>query len=325
MQAMVRSCATSLLALLVSACFSPNGSDSTSDPPGTVSETQATGTSTSTSSSETTSSSGPTTTSTTLPTTSSSSEPTTEQVDPSTTWGSSTGVETTSSSTMPGFCGDDMVGPDEECDDGNDVQGDGCFNCKAETSCGDGIVDPGEECDGTEGCDGCMRSYFRVFVTASPVTVGELGGLDGADKLCTQRAQDEGLTGDFVAWLSIGSQSAASRLAHSTRPWRMLNDLAIANDWEDLKDGGLGVALTITETGGELPIAQGCGACPVWTATTTVGLPMAGNCSDWGAPGMTSADVGECSLADSRWTEGCPPIQCSASARLYCFEQPPLP
>jgi len=45
----------------------------------------------------------------------------------------------------------------EECDDGNNVAGDGCTACLIDTHCGDGVVDPGEDCDdgNTVGNDGC--------------------------------------------------------------------------------------------------------------------------------------------------------------------------
>lgn len=56
-----------------------------------------------------------------------------------------------------GGCGDAVVGIDEECDDGNVVNGDGCsVNCTLQR-CGNRIVEPGEDCDvgpgGSQGCD----------------------------------------------------------------------------------------------------------------------------------------------------------------------------
>lgn len=60
-------------------------------------------------------------------------------------------------------CGDSYIDPDEECDDGNTVDGDGCASvcqleagytcessggvCQAEYVCGDGIITVAEQCD----------------------------------------------------------------------------------------------------------------------------------------------------------------------------------
>jgi MYXO-CTERM domain-containing protein len=49
------------------------------------------------------------------------------------------------------------VDPGEECDDGNNVDGDGCSSeCESERepSCGDDNLDPGEECDDGNNVDG---------------------------------------------------------------------------------------------------------------------------------------------------------------------------
>ncbi len=60
-------------------------------------------------------------------------------------------------------CGDGIVDPGEECDDGNDINGDGCSdNCELEQGpeCGDGNLDPGEECDDGNNAngDGCSAN-----------------------------------------------------------------------------------------------------------------------------------------------------------------------
>jgi len=57
--------------------------------------------------------------------------------------------------TSNGFCGDGILDPGEECDDNNNVDGDGCSAiCEIEPFCGDGILDPGEECDDNNNVDG---------------------------------------------------------------------------------------------------------------------------------------------------------------------------
>lgn len=55
------------------------------------------------------------------------------------------------------MCGDGIVDPDEECDDGNFDDTDECRNNCTIPICGDEIVDPGEECDdgNMEDGDGC--------------------------------------------------------------------------------------------------------------------------------------------------------------------------
>ncbi|MDC0667248.1 DUF4215 domain-containing protein [Nannocystis radixulma] len=320
---MLRPCAASLLALLMSGCFSPSGSDSSGSPL-TASETQATSTSTSTLGM--TSTSEPTTTRGEPTTTSSSGGPTTEDVDPSTTAESTTAEVTGSSTTgMPAECGNEMIEPGEECDDTNAIPGDGCFQCMKESTCGDGVVDAGEECDGAKACSNCVRTHFWAFVTDEPVSVVEFGSLDGADTYCTKLANEADLPGHFVAWLSTGTQPVAMRLLHSAREWRTLNDQLIASNWDDLENGDLQRPLSVTEKGTELLFSPECGACPVWTASTVDGLPLMPNCSGWTAVGMESAAVGECSMADSHWTAGCDLFPCSTAARLYCFEQPPAP
>jgi cysteine-rich repeat protein len=58
-------------------------------------------------------------------------------------------------------CGDEVVSPSEECDDGNLIDGDGCDSSCTPTGCGNGIGTEGEACDEagqTEACDeDCTR------------------------------------------------------------------------------------------------------------------------------------------------------------------------
>jgi cysteine-rich repeat protein len=55
-------------------------------------------------------------------------------------------------------CGDSIIGPDEDCDDGNSSNLDSCTNDCEWAHCGDGYVGPGEACDDGDtingnGCD----------------------------------------------------------------------------------------------------------------------------------------------------------------------------
>ncbi len=62
-----------------------------------------------------------------------------------------------------GTCGNGILDPFEECDDGNTLDGDSCTGACAVKHCGNGIVDPGENCDdgNTVSGDGCSETCIR--------------------------------------------------------------------------------------------------------------------------------------------------------------------
>jgi cysteine-rich repeat protein len=56
-------------------------------------------------------------------------------------------------------CGNGTVDPEEECDDGSNVDGDGCDSNCTVTRCGNGVTAAGEECDDANTLDGdCCSS-----------------------------------------------------------------------------------------------------------------------------------------------------------------------
>jgi len=66
-------------------------------------------------------------------------------------------------------CGNGVVEPGEQCDDGNRLNGDGCsLQCEWEGSCGNGVQEPPEECDGTDGLPTCVQlGYLDGATTCS--------------------------------------------------------------------------------------------------------------------------------------------------------------
>jgi cysteine-rich repeat protein len=53
------------------------------------------------------------------------------------------------------MCGDGVVDEGEACDDGNNINGDGCSaSCTIEAYCSDGVLDIGESCDDGNNIDG---------------------------------------------------------------------------------------------------------------------------------------------------------------------------
>jgi len=83
------------------------------------------------------------------------------------TYSDPTGKQVSGECTMQGVClpigcGNGVVTPDEVCDDGNNVSGDGCSaDCRSNETCGNGTVDTaaGEQCDdsNTQDGDGCQH------------------------------------------------------------------------------------------------------------------------------------------------------------------------
>lgn len=79
-------------------------------------------------------------------------------------------------------CGDGTIGGAEECDDGNNVDGDGCTACKKDEIvtpvCGDNIKDATEECDdgnvaSGDGCDATCHNETPALCGNGLVNPGE--------------------------------------------------------------------------------------------------------------------------------------------------------
>jgi len=95
----------------------------------------------------------------------------------------------------PPTCGNGTVDADEECDDGNTIDGDGCDSNCTVTACGNGIVTTGEECDdgNTAAGDGCDEYCRRE--TAGPQNdycANAIAVSDGATSFDTTDATTDG-------------------------------------------------------------------------------------------------------------------------------------
>ncbi|MEE9294475.1 MAG: DUF4215 domain-containing protein, partial [Phycisphaerae bacterium] len=92
------------------------------------------------------------------------------------------------------ICGNTVLNPGEECDDGNTTDGDGCDSNCTVTGCGNGIVTAGEECDdgntaSGDGCDATCQDEFcgDNIVNDSPneqCDDGNTADGDGCDQFC---------------------------------------------------------------------------------------------------------------------------------------------
>ncbi len=103
---------------------------------------------------------------------------------------------------LPTFCGDGSVNAaaGEECDDGNNTNGDGCdLNCIVET-CGNGVIQINEDCDDGndipgDGCDNCVgeRCSNGIVNFGEECDDGNLVSGDGCTFRCTTEFCGDGV------------------------------------------------------------------------------------------------------------------------------------
>ncbi|GEM_PF-6704191 len=167
---------------------------------------------------------------------------------------------------------------------------------------------------------------FRVFVTSTSHN-GNLGGLDGADAICQQRANSAGMNGFFRAWLSDGSISAASRIpnSESQKSYNLTNGLLVAENWNDLLDGSLNSPINRDEIGNE--ISSGLAFTNTNSNGSIASINSRGHCSNWTSNsfyyhGWLSYKPikGGINFQDSRWSHYSDSNGCDNSNRLYCVE-----
>jgi hypothetical protein len=158
---------------------------------------------------------------------------------------------------------------------------------------------------------------------------GDFGGLQGADALCQSLADEAGLRGTYMAWLSDASGSPLSRFRHSNQPYVLVGGAQVAESWDDLttrKPNGRFIARPInrSETGDDVLAGQ------VWTNTNTDGsqADATRSCGGWAdatgppsGPTGVVGNLGALSAQGAEWTRGVGDNGCNSSLRFYCFQQ----
>jgi cysteine-rich repeat protein len=96
-------------------------------------------------------------------------------------------------------CGNGVVEPGEQCDDGNQRDGDGCDSTCRLPRCGNGVLDPGEQCDdgnqiGGDGCSPACRLEVCGNGVLDPGEQCDAGGQSAfCDSDCTVPVCGDGL------------------------------------------------------------------------------------------------------------------------------------
>ncbi len=160
----------------------------------------------------------------------------------------------------------------------------------------------------------------RTIFLSAAASMGDLGGLSGADATCQSEADAAGLTGTYQAWLADGVASPATRESRSGAPYIDPLGTVIADDWADLTDGTLdfGISVTAASSTVSTPV-------PVWSGVAAVGGGGTGtpsHCQGWTSSSSgVSGRQGLSGTLTSDWTDTSSGIACNFERRFYCVEQ----
>jgi hypothetical protein len=193
--------------------------------------------------------------------------------------------------------------------------------------CGDSIVSADEECDvgpdvaEDEHCVGCVFDR-HVFVSTIFLAAPDIGGVDHADELCTQLAEDAGLANPlkYKAWLSDSAHDARDRVSLSLGGRYLLPDdeTVVATKGENFLDSKLDRGIDQDEFGEFVDDNA-------WTGTDPAGLRMSLHCLDWNTTDSNEKGYyGSTDATDAGWTFSpsfANPASCAVQNRIYCFEE----
>ena len=170
--------------------------------------------------------------------------------------------------------------------------------------------------DGLAGGDGATVRANIVFLTSSQHSPASLGGLTGADAICAMRANEAGLTGTFVAWLSTSTVNAVDRLA-GARGWMRTDGAMVADTPADLAANKLVYAITLDENG--IDRAAGIGTNPGYVLTATDGGTLDfSDCGNFMSTAGTT-ELGTPFSTHFGWSARAT-LPCDTTSRLYCFQ-----
>ncbi|MCC6847523.1 MAG: hypothetical protein IT294_03410 [Deltaproteobacteria bacterium] len=151
---------------------------------------------------------------------------------------------------------------------------------------------------------------FNLVFATSTTHGGDLGGLAGADAICTTRAAGAGLSGAYVAWLSTATVNAIDRLG-AARGFVRPDGAPVADLPSALAANQVFNAIRLDERGNDL------GAVEVWTGTQKNGTTSGATCANWTAT-SGNGRIGNGLGGPAAWTDAANG-NCSQPRRIYCF------
>jgi len=166
-----------------------------------------------------------------------------------------------------------------------------------------------------------------VFITSTSFGAN-LGGLDGADRLCQSRADAVSLPGTYRAWLADTTGAPESRFTRSINPYVLTNGTQIAVNYDAFASDIHEAPMAVTESGIFIDPAEGQFSATAWSGAETDGTRFLsntifiGHCQNW-----TSTDLDETGSlsvdahrSDQYWSAN-QGSNCGQQRRLLCVEQ----
>jgi cysteine-rich repeat protein len=150
-----------------------------------------------------------------------------------------------------GECGNAVVEPGEQCDDGNGDPFDGCNACK-KTNCGDGALEPGEQCDDgnfdtQDNCPDCKFAFCGDGYTQLGAEQCDDGNEDDTDEclpiFCTTATCGDGAKWEGMEACDDGNTNSADACTGNCDEavcgdgfkWQGVEDCDDGNDVDDDK------------------------------------------------------------------------------------------
>lgn len=158
----------------------------------------------------------------------------------------------------------------------------------------------------------------RIFVTSTTFN-GNLGGLDGADIICTNVAADTGISGSYRAILSSSTDNAITRLNLSGEVYKKSTHsvIRVARSGTAFWNNDLQNTINVDENKATLTGMEG-----PWTGTNPGGGASLSTCMDWtdGTAGSFGT-TGDTSTTQSAIWISANSFPCSEMRPLYCVEE----
>lgn len=179
-----------------------------------------------------------------------------------------------------------------------------------------------------------------VFVTRAGLAggVGLLGsdkiprqGRDAFDAMCAVEAQNAGLAGSFVAWMSVAVDSATAHAIDRLKvgaPWYLPSTNGagpsaelVFPDKAYIAAGGAPM-VAITRGADGVTVVPDAATSAVWTGTDARGKALAPDCDGWQS-GASDAlgTIGKLGAVTDAWTNASGAGNCSQPYHAICFQQ----